>query len=63
MASKTTVKVALDWTPNTIHSGLYLALEKGLYADEGLEVELLPPDAEYSITPAKRLEKGEVDLA
>ena len=63
MAGNTTVKVALDWTPNTIHSGLYLALEKKFYADQGLDVQLLPPDADYSTTPAKRVESGEVDLA
>lgn len=59
----TTLRVALDWTPNTIHSGLYLAKEKGFYKEHNLEVELLPPDAKYSKTPAKRLESGEVDLA
>ncbi|KAF7197960.1 putative thiamine biosynthesis protein [Pseudocercospora fuligena] len=59
----TKIRIALDWTPNTIHSGLYLAKEKGLYQKHGLDVELLPPDAEYSKTPAKRVEAGEVDLA
>ncbi|MFN0029864.1 MAG: ABC transporter substrate-binding protein [Acidimicrobiales bacterium] len=39
------VTVVLDWTPNTNHSGLYLALAKGFYADAGLEVELIEPDA------------------
>lgn len=58
-----TLRIALDWTPNTIHSGLYIAKEKGFYEQHNLEVELLPPDAEYSKTPAKRLEAGEVDLA
>lgn len=63
MAGTTTIKVALDWTPNTIHSGLYLAIERKLYVDQGLDVQLLPPDADYSTTPAKRVEKGEVDIA
>lgn len=57
------IRIALDWTPNTIHSGLYIAKEKGYYAKHDLDVELLPPDAQYSQTPAKRLEAGEVDLA
>ncbi|USW50044.1 Putative NMT1/THI5 family protein [Septoria linicola] len=61
--TSTKLRVALDWTPNTIHSGLYLALAKGIYQKHGLDVELLPPDAQYSKTPAKRLEAGEVDLA
>lgn len=63
MASKTTVRVALDWTPNTIHSGLFIALKQGLYSSAGLDVQLLSPGPDYSRTPAKRLEAGEVDLA
>ncbi len=34
------VSVILDWTPNTNHTGLYVALEKGYYAEEGLNVEV-----------------------
>ena len=63
MSGKTTIRVALDWTPNTIHSGLYCALERGLYEGQGLDVQLLPPDTEYSVTPAKRLQDGQCDLA
>merc|ERR1712029_34252 len=60
---KHVIKVALDWTPNTVHTGLYLAREAGFYSSRNLDVQLLPPDAEYSKSPAKRLEEGEVDLA
>ncbi|KAF2724259.1 NMT1-domain-containing protein [Polychaeton citri CBS 116435] len=63
MSTSETVRIALDWTPNTIHSGLFVAKELGFYSAKGLDVQLLPPDAAYSTTPAKRLEKGEVDLA
>lgn len=59
----TKIRIALDWTPNTIHSGLYIAKEKGYYAKRDLDVELLPPDAQYSKTPTKQLEAGEVELA
>jgi len=37
------VRVVLDWTPNTNHSGLYAALEKGWFAEEGLTVEIMQP--------------------
>ncbi|KAK0937533.1 hypothetical protein LTR29_010866 [Friedmanniomyces endolithicus] len=60
---KTAVKVALDWTPNTIHSGLFLAKQSGIYEKHGLEVELLSPGPDYDKTPARRLQDGEVDLA
>ncbi|KAK1074481.1 hypothetical protein LTR74_001077 [Friedmanniomyces endolithicus] len=61
-APRTNVKVALDWTPNTIHSGLFLAKETGIYEKHGLEVELLSPGPDYDKTPARRLQDGEVDL-
>lgn len=32
----TKVTFALDWTPNTNHTGLYVAQEKGYYKDAGL---------------------------
>ncbi len=35
--------VALDWTPNTNHTGLYVALDKGYFSDEGLDVEIIQP--------------------
>ena len=37
------IRVVLDWTPNTNHTGLYAALEKGWFAEEGLSVEILQP--------------------
>lgn len=59
-----TIKLALDWTPNTIHSGLLLALHKNRYRDEGLKVELISPDVDdYTRTPARRLAAGEIDFA
>ena len=42
-AEMTDVKVMLDWTPNTNHSGLYIAQAKGYFKDANLNVELLPP--------------------
>ena len=34
--------VALDWTPNTNHVGLYVAKAKGWFDEAGLDVEILP---------------------
>lgn len=34
--------VALDWTPNTNHVGLYVAQAKGWFDEVGLDVEILP---------------------
>lgn len=41
--TKEKVTVLLDWTPNTNHTGLYTALERGYYAAEGLDVEIIQP--------------------
>jgi len=35
----------LDWTPNTNHTGLYVALAKGWYQEEGIELEVQQPGA------------------
>jgi ABC-type nitrate/sulfonate/bicarbonate transport system substrate-binding protein len=37
------VKVVLDWTPNTNHTGLYVAKDQGYYEEAGLNVEIIQP--------------------
>ncbi len=37
------VTVVLDWTPNTNHTGLYVAKDKGYFKEEGLDVEIIMP--------------------
>ena len=43
VAEKVKVKLALDWYPNANHAGLFVALEKGYFADEGLELDMYTP--------------------
>ena len=43
VAETTKVSFVLDYTPNTNHTGLYVALDQGYFADEGLEVEIVQP--------------------
>lgn len=39
------VTFVLDWTPNTNHTGLYVALKNGYFKDAGLDVDVVqPPD-------------------
>ena len=42
IAQAVPVTVALDWTPNTNHIGLFVAQAKGFYEEAGLAVEILP---------------------
>lgn len=36
------VSVALDYTPNTNHTGIYVAQKKGYYKEAGIDVKILP---------------------
>jgi len=42
-AAATPIRLVLDWTPNTNHTGLYVALENGYFAEEGLDVDIQQP--------------------
>lgn len=55
-AQNTPVSIALDWTPNTNHIGLFVAQAKGYYAEAGLDVTILP----YSDTAAGTLVANQV---
>jgi hypothetical protein len=60
----TPIRLALDWTPNTNHTGFYVALAKGTYKKAGLDVQIISPDIDnYQLTPAKRVALGQADLA
>ena len=37
-----TVRLALDWTPNTDHTGFYVARHEGWYRDAGIDLKILP---------------------
>ncbi|MBO1900960.1 ABC transporter substrate-binding protein [Leucobacter weissii] len=55
----TPVTVALDWTTNTNHVGIYVAEELGYYEEAGLELEILP----YASSPTTDLiESGSADF-
>ncbi|MBQ6020128.1 MAG: ABC transporter substrate-binding protein [Clostridia bacterium] len=44
----TKINFALDWTQNTNHTGLYVAKEKGYFAEAGLDVDILFVDGDSS---------------
>ena len=37
------VTVILDWVPNTNHTGLYVAKDKGYFKEQGLDVNIIQP--------------------
>lgn len=55
------ISIMLDWYPNAVHSAIYVAQEKGYFADEGLDVRIeMPADTN---DPLKLAAAGKVDLA
>ncbi|WP_369258244.1 ABC transporter substrate-binding protein [Streptomyces sp. R35] len=38
----TQVTLALDWTPNTNHTGIYVAQQKGWFKDAGIDLKIVP---------------------
>jgi ABC-type nitrate/sulfonate/bicarbonate transport system substrate-binding protein len=38
----TTVTLALDWTPNTNHTGIYVAQQLGWFKDAGINLKIVP---------------------
>lgn len=57
----TPVKLQLQWLTQAQFSGYYAALAEGFYADEGLDVEILPSGGD--VVPQDALANGEVDYA
>lgn len=45
----TPVTVMLDWTPNTNHTGLFVALEKGYFKEQGLDVKIIQPSSDGTV--------------
>ena len=73
-SSKASIDFMLDWSPNTNHTGLYVAQEKGYFSDAGIDVQIKRPPEDSSSdlvingkapfgiyfqdSMAKKLEKG-----
>ncbi|MFZ3101872.1 MAG: ABC transporter substrate-binding protein [Desulfitobacteriaceae bacterium] len=45
----TPVTLMLDWTPNTNHTGIFVAQDKGYFAKEGLEVKIIQPSSDGNV--------------
>lgn len=45
---RTSVVLMLDWVPNTNHTGIFVAQEKGYFEENGLEVQIIQPGEVYA---------------
>ena len=52
------VRLALDWTPNTNHTGFFVSEANGWYADAGVDLEILPY---ASTTPEALIAAGQAE--
>ena len=43
------ITFVLDWTPNTNHTGLYIAQEKGYFEEAGLKVSIVQPPEDGAV--------------
>jgi ABC-type nitrate/sulfonate/bicarbonate transport system substrate-binding protein len=55
-----TVRLALDWVPNTNHTGIYVALANGWYEEAGVDLQILPYG---SVSPELLVANGQADVA
>ncbi len=55
----TPVRLMLDWVPNTNHTGIYVARDKGYFQEAGLAVEIVEPGEVY---PEAAVAGGAVDF-
>jgi ABC-type nitrate/sulfonate/bicarbonate transport system substrate-binding protein len=55
-----TVKLALDWTPNTNHTGIYVAQQMGWYQNEGINLQIIPYSD--SVSPDVLVSSGKADV-
>jgi NitT/TauT family transport system substrate-binding protein len=60
-AAAAKISVQLDWVPEPEHGGLYQALARGFFREEGLEVTLLPGGPGAQVMPS--VATGKVDIA
>ena len=56
------INVVLDWYPNALHAFLYTAIERGYFADEGLDVKIRFPANENDALALVAAGKAEIGL-
>ncbi len=54
------VTLALDWTPNTNHTGIYVAMQKGYYQQNGIDLTLAPYSS--SVYPEQLVATGKAEF-
>lgn len=58
----TKITLAMDWTPNTNHTGIYTAVAKGWYKERGIDLEILPYSANVTATNLVSNSKADIGV-
>jgi len=59
-----TLTLALDWRPNVLHSGIFLAQARGFYQEQNIHLEWFTPEVDgYTVKPLKKVLQGKADLS
>lgn len=53
------IRLALDWAPNTNHTGVFVALSRGWYEEAGVELRILPFG---SVSPNQLVAGGQAEV-
>lgn len=61
--SLTPVTIMLDWTPNTNHTGLFVAKDKGYFEKEGLDVQFVQPSSTGTVEQLVALGKADFGIS
>jgi len=56
----TKMQLALDWTPNTNHTGIYVALKNNWYLEQGIDLKLQPYSS--NVSPDVLVSSGKADV-
>lgn len=56
------LKFMPNWIPQAQFAGYYMAQEKGFFAEEGLDVEIINLSASSTMNPLEEMAKGEIDI-
>lgn len=61
--NRSRIQLQLNWLPDAQHGGFYAALHGGLYAQEGLDVEIIPGGPGNAVMPKVALGRCEFAIA
>lgn len=63
LGERTEATVVLDFVPNAVHTGIYCALDEGLYEDQNIELKVVEPTSTSDTLKLIDQGKAEIGLA